>query len=74
MRGPPGRGARGGYSEASVPFLGLAIIEALSGERTEVVDPTLGIFDAQQPQADTVRFQLDRINALARTFADAAAP
>lgn len=63
----------GGYSEASVPFLGLAIIEALSGERTEVVDPTLGIFDAQQPQADTVRFQLDRINALARIFADTAA-
>lgn len=60
----------GGYSEASVPFLGLAIVEALSGERTDVVDPTLEIFQAQQPTADTVRFQLDRVEAMARTFAD----
>lgn len=59
----------GGYSEASVPFLGLAIVEALSGERTDVVDPTLEIFQAQQPTADTVRFQLDRVEAMARTFA-----
>ena len=29
----------GGYSEAHVPFLGLAVIEALSGIRTGVVDP-----------------------------------
>jgi acetoin utilization deacetylase AcuC-like enzyme len=60
----------GGYSEASVPFLGLAIIEALSGERTEVVDPTLSIFQAQQPGAETTAFQLEWIDRLARTFAD----
>lgn len=28
----------GGYSEAYVPFCGMAVIEALSGERTDVVD------------------------------------
>ncbi len=60
----------GGYSEASVPFLGLAIVEALSGERTDVVDPTLEIFQAQQPTPDTIRFQLERVDALAQSLAD----
>ncbi|MFD2497705.1 hypothetical protein ACFSTI_01015 [Rhizorhabdus histidinilytica] len=32
-----------------VPFLGLAIIETLSGHRTDVIDPTLDIFVPQQP-------------------------
>ena len=33
----------GGYSSAYVPFLGLATIEELSGERTGVEDPFLGM-------------------------------
>ena len=31
----------GGYSPSYVPFCGLAVVEALSGIRTEVVDPML---------------------------------
>lgn len=31
----------GGYSPTYVPFCGLAVIEALSGEKTDVVDPML---------------------------------
>lgn len=34
----------GGYSTAYVPFCGLATLEALSGERTAIADPYLGIF------------------------------
>lgn len=60
----------GGYSEASVPFLGLAIVEALSGERTNVLDPTLAIFQAQQPGPETTAFQLEWVDRLARTFAE----
>lgn len=36
----------GGYSEAYVPFCGLAAVEALSGRRTEVEDPFLGYLGA----------------------------
>jgi hypothetical protein len=32
----------GGYSPTYAPFCGLAVIEELSGEVTEVVDPMLG--------------------------------
>ena len=60
----------GGYSEASVPFLGLAIVEALSGESTDVVDPTLAIFQAQQPGSQTTAFQLEWVDGLARIFAE----
>lgn len=35
----------GGYSSAYAPFSGLAIIEAMQGERSDVVDPFLAIFD-----------------------------
>lgn len=59
----------GGYSEASVPFLGLAIVEALSGERTDVADPTLAIFEAQQPGEAATAFQLDWVAKLAKRFA-----
>jgi acetoin utilization deacetylase AcuC-like enzyme len=31
----------GGYSPTYAPFCGLAVIEALSGKRAEVVDPML---------------------------------
>lgn len=39
----------GGYSESYVPFCGHALIEALAGERTEVVDPVLDFIKLQQP-------------------------
>ena len=39
----------GGYSEAYVPFCGHALIEALAGQRTAVVDPNLDIAIQQQP-------------------------
>jgi acetoin utilization deacetylase AcuC-like enzyme len=59
----------GGYSEACVPFLGLAIVETLAGERTDVADPTLEIFRAQQPGPEATAFQLDWVETLARRFA-----
>ena len=39
----------GGYSEAYVPFCGLAVVETLSGCRTEAADPALEIFKGWQP-------------------------
>jgi acetoin utilization deacetylase AcuC-like enzyme len=56
----------GGYSEAYVPFCGLAVIEELAGVRTDVTDPYFPperelAYDALQPhQADVV----DRAAAL----------
>jgi acetoin utilization deacetylase AcuC-like enzyme len=47
----------GGYSEAYVPFCGHALIEALSGHRTEVVDPNLEYALRQQPGPEFVNFQ-----------------
>ncbi len=47
----------GGYSEAYVPFCGHALMEALSGQSTKVVDPVLELFVAQQPSAEFVNFQ-----------------
>jgi len=56
----------GGYSEAVVPFCGLAVIEALAGTRTGVADPFLPLIDAGQPAADFVAFQRARLEAQAR--------
>jgi acetoin utilization deacetylase AcuC-like enzyme len=55
----------GGYAEAYVPFCGHAILEALSGERTAVVDPGLEMFQAMQPGERATRFQRDWIDDLA---------
>jgi acetoin utilization deacetylase AcuC-like enzyme len=41
----------GGYCPATVPFFGLAVIEALVGERTEVVDPFVAIHAKAPGQA-----------------------
>lgn len=41
----------GGYSEAYVPFCGLAVMEELSGHRTEVEDPLRLPIASQQPGA-----------------------
>lgn len=58
----------GGYSEALVPFLGLAILESLSGQRTAVIDPALDICVLQQPIAASRAFQRAAIDALARDW------
>ncbi|MBL6749122.1 MAG: class II histone deacetylase [Nevskia sp.] len=54
----------GGYSEAYVPFCGQAILEALSGETTAVVDPELEMFGLWQPSARVVAFQKQLIDEL----------
>lgn len=47
----------GGYSEAYVPFCGLAVIEELVGIRTAVSDPMLEFVQMQQPTAAFLAFQ-----------------
>jgi len=59
----------GGYSEAVVPFLGLAIVETLSGHRTAVVDPTLEIFLPQQPGAASLAFHRQVVDTLVHDWA-----
>ena len=56
----------GGYSEVVVPFCGLAIVEELSGLRTDVRDPFLGSLRENQPAPDLVAFQRARLAAQAR--------
>lgn len=58
----------GGYAEAYVPFCGLAVMEALSGVRTDVQDPMLSFIEAQQPDEQLVAFQCARIDQLAEAF------
>ena len=58
----------GGYSEAYVPFCGLAVIEALAGRRSQVVDPFLDLLQDQQPAADMIAFQRARLEAQARSL------
>ena len=52
----------GGYSEFYVPFCGLALIEALSDEKTDVEDPLMAATKTQQPEA--------RFNALQKQILD----
>jgi acetoin utilization deacetylase AcuC-like enzyme len=52
----------GGYAESYVPFCGLALIETLAGERTQVEDPILGLIISQQPS--------ERFNTLQRQILD----
>lgn len=59
----------GGYSEAYVPFCGLAVIEALSGIRTPVEDPELDFLTAQQPGDEVERFLAGWVDQLVREFA-----
>jgi acetoin utilization deacetylase AcuC-like enzyme len=53
----------GGYAEVVVPFCGLAVVEELSGVRTDVVDPFEVLLDEQQPPADFVAFQKARLES-----------
>lgn len=56
----------GGYSEAYVPFCGLATLEELSGVRTAVLDPMLEFVQLQQPGAALQGFQAQWVERLAR--------
>jgi acetoin utilization deacetylase AcuC-like enzyme len=58
----------GGYSEAIVPFCGLAVIEEMSGHRTPVEDPTQPMIDPTQPDAEVIAFQRARLEAQARSL------
>jgi acetoin utilization deacetylase AcuC-like enzyme len=55
----------GGYAEAVVPFCGAAIMEALSGERSDIEDPTAEFIAAQQPNAQFAAFQRGLIDDMA---------
>jgi len=55
----------GGYSEACVPFCGLAVVEELSGHRTEVEDPFSDFFGLQQPSARFDAFQRELMGEMA---------
>ena len=56
----------GGYAESYVPFCGLAVMEALSGVKTEVEDPLLTFIQQQQPREAFTRFQRQAIDELAQ--------
>ncbi len=58
----------GGYSEAYVPFCGLATIEELAGVRTAVDDPMLAFIQLQQPNEALLGFQRQLIEHLAQGF------
>jgi acetoin utilization deacetylase AcuC-like enzyme len=56
----------GGYSEAMVPFCGLAVVETLLGRRTDVVDPVADNQMLQQPPSPFTDLQRALIDAQAR--------
>lgn len=56
----------GGYSEAYVPFCGLAALEELAGVRTAVEDPMLEFVQLQQPKDVLLGFQRQWIDRLAQ--------
>ncbi len=58
----------GGYAESYVPFCGLAAIEELSGQRTQVQDPCLELLIQQQPGPKFNEFQKELINELKQKF------
>ncbi|MNP21412.1 Histone deacetylase-like amidohydrolase [compost metagenome] len=61
----------GGYAEAYVPFCGLAVMEELSGIRTDVADPLRDFITLQQPGEAQRRLQSELIGELARMFGHA---
>ncbi len=58
----------GGYAESYVPFCGHAVIEALAGVRTSVIDPFLPMLQGQQPDLEFCSFQRAAIDRLATKF------
>lgn len=59
----------GGYAEATVPFCGLAVVEALSGVRTAVEDPFGELFMAQQPNPRVLDFQRALLDDMSEALA-----
>jgi acetoin utilization deacetylase AcuC-like enzyme len=57
----------GGYSEACVPFCGLAVMEELSDNRTEVQDPFTEFFTLQQPGERFMALQRQLIDEMVAT-------
>lgn len=57
----------GGYSPVAVPFCGLAVLESMSGERTEVVDPFGPSFDSS-PAHELLPHQAKIVDAAARIY------
>ncbi len=55
----------GGYSEAYVPFCGQAIMETLTGRRTQVIDPFLDFLMAQQPPPEFLALEDRRLAEMA---------
>jgi acetoin utilization deacetylase AcuC-like enzyme len=55
----------GGYAESVVPFCGVAIMETLVGEKSDVVDPTREMFEAWQPNARQCALQRELIDEMA---------
>jgi len=55
----------GGYSEAYVPFCGLAAIEELAGVRTGVEDPMLEFVRLQQPNTSLTAYQRQWVDGIA---------
>ena len=58
----------GGYAESTVPFCGLAVVETLSGARTEVEDPFEELFAAQQPTGRLLDFQRGLVDEMAEVL------
>ena len=58
----------GGYSEAYVPFCGQAIMETLSGQRTQVIDPFLSFLEEQQPPPEFDALEARRLEDMADLF------
>jgi acetoin utilization deacetylase AcuC-like enzyme len=58
----------GGYAESTVPFCGLAVVEALSGARTAVEDPFEELFAAQQPSHKMLEFQRGLVDEMAEVL------
>ena len=58
----------GGYSEFYVPFCGLALVEALSDERTEVEDPMLIPTKTQQPEQRFNALQMQILDEMAKSY------
>lgn len=55
----------GGYSEAFVPFCAHSILETLSGEKSDVTDPTREICELWQPNERVVALQRELIDEIA---------
>lgn len=58
----------GGYAESYVPFCGLAVLEEMSGTRTQVVDPLLDFIQLQQPREAFEHFQQLQLDELKKKF------